>query len=190
MKLSELIHKVDRSEINTSFANIDDFTTLLDMHYIFGACDAFDKRIKKHWLHSWMCTDTFVGLAVYYMDDAPVAVSLQPARKRSESIEFVSVEAASKMREFLRSLTDVYSSTPPIADLDQEMGIGSTIPYADQLLVDSVLYDGQPATVVKRYGLRHELPVDMWRKVDIQTALGEVLTVDLDEVTIPYRLAH
>lgn len=70
--------------------------------------EEFETRVEKFYIvgANWVCTDTRVGLAVYTFDGVPVAISAQPARKSSEDIEFISVDAAKKVREFILSLTE------------------------------------------------------------------------------------
>jgi len=90
-----------------SWAEPSDFARALDI-FDTEYSDEFSKRVKKFYVvgANWICTDTRVGLAVYLFDDMPVAVSAQPARKSDETVEFVSREAAMKMREYILSLSD------------------------------------------------------------------------------------
>jgi hypothetical protein len=105
MKLIDAITNVDRSNENTDWANLSDFSNELGLS-VYGFEPEFESRVKKHWLFKWLCTDTHVGLAVYYFDDEPLAVSFQPARKSDEEIKFVSKEIANKLRDFILSFED------------------------------------------------------------------------------------
>lgn len=78
-----------RSPVETS--DIETFSSLFGISLYWN--DEFSKRMLKHWITSWVCTDTKVGLAVYCLDNVPVAISTQTARKSEERIKFVSEEA-------------------------------------------------------------------------------------------------
>ena len=82
-----------------------------------------EKRIKKYWVHRWICTDTAVVLAVYFFDGEPVAVSHQPFRKGDETIEFLSEEGAEKLRLYLVTLLET-SEKPAIVNLETEIPEG------------------------------------------------------------------
>lgn len=144
--------------------------------------------MKKYWIHPWYCTDTWVGLSVYYFDDKPLAVSLQTARKSGEEVDFVSLEVAETFYNFIVSLKKFNPSRVSFAKLDSEMGCGASVTYASELLTDCVYHSGEEVKVVKKYGLRYEGDHTMWQKVDIQKQSGECLTVSLEDVTIPYRI--
>jgi hypothetical protein len=81
-----------------------------DFSEIFGFgpswSEEFSRRVKKHWINSWLCTDTVVGLAVYVMDGKPVAVSEQTSRKGDEEIKFISKEARDAVIAFLLEITE------------------------------------------------------------------------------------
>lgn len=72
-------------------SDIETFSSLFGISLYWN--DEFSNRMLKHWVASWLCTDTRVGLAVYCLDKVPVAISTQSARKNEERIRFVSEEA-------------------------------------------------------------------------------------------------
>lgn len=185
MKLKDVINLVDRSERNTSYASIEDFARMFDLHIYHDS--RFDERVKKYWIYNWCCTDTWVGLAVYFMDDAPVAVSFQSARKSDENIEFVSKEAAAKVRDFIISLMEDEEKGVPIADMDQDIGDGYTVNYGSQLLTDTGTYAGETVKVMHRYGTYAE--IDNWGKIDVQFKNGDIKTVELSEMSFAFNIA-
>lgn len=63
-----------------------------------------DDRLTKKWFESWFCTDTEVGIAVYFLDDEIVCISWQPYRKSDEEFWFVSEELGKKLQDYLWSL--------------------------------------------------------------------------------------
>ena len=66
--------------------------------------DAKKGRLKKTMFYSWICTDTEVGIAVYYLDDLPVCVSFQPYRKSKEVFYWLGKEEVKNTEQYLRSL--------------------------------------------------------------------------------------
>ena len=122
MKWSEAIANLDKSEENCNWADLEDFCNEFGINY-YDCCDdisAFPTRMKKYWVHSWYCTDTSVGLAVYCFDGEPVAVSYQSGRNCDESIYFISDELAKKVKDFILTL---YTESNKIyfVNLDEEI---------------------------------------------------------------------
>ena len=116
---------------NESWAEPCDFQYALEFGYV-DYSDEFSERVKKFFVvgANWICTDTRVGLAVYLFDGVPVAVSAQPARKSTETIEFVSVEAAKKMREYILSLGEpTYSVVDDLTGTLDERWFEKNPPY-------------------------------------------------------------
>ena len=57
----------------------------------------------------WLCTDTMVGLYVYFLDDVPICASWQNARKNDKNYFFFGQEQYNNLRSFLISfLEDEY----------------------------------------------------------------------------------
>lgn len=188
MKLRELIAKVDRSAKNEDAADIDTFCQALDINEWLGWDKRFDERVKGYALTQWLCTDTPVGMNVYFMDDEPIAVSTQSARKSDVYIRFVSEEAALKVRDFILSLVkEDEKFYPTIAALDDEYGDSYTVRYHSELLTDVGLCDGQQVKVQRRK-MDYNEPCDEWSKVDVVFEDGTVERIHLNDFKIPYHL--
>lgn len=187
MKLRELIQKVDRSTKNEDAADIDAFCQALDINEWLGWNKDFDERVKGYALTQWLCTDTHVGMNVYYMDDRPVAVSTQSARKSDVRISFVSLEAAQQVKDFILSLVGADELNPTLCDLEEECGEDYTVNYHSELLTDVGLYEGQEVKVVRRK-MDYNEHVDEWHKVDVILPDGTQERIDLDGFKIPYHL--
>jgi hypothetical protein len=129
MKVKDIIETVDKSKENYCWPDIEDFMSELDVSS-YGSADynKFQSRVSGYWFVSWVCTDTRVGGRVYFMDDQPVAISYQEGRKCDEVFEFISVESAQKVRDFvLHCCDDGYS--PNIADLNRDINIDQIMKY-------------------------------------------------------------
>lgn len=84
---------------NLSEPSYVDWGTLADalgMHDWYGSSneDEFDRRFKRHWVVSWICTDTQVGISIITLDSEPVAVTSQTGRKNDEGVYFFSKDIA------------------------------------------------------------------------------------------------
>ena len=182
MKLSEAIKRVDRSRQNTAYTDVDRFKTLFNILGFFG--DEFEERVKKYWLAPTYCTDTFVGWAVYYMDDEPVAVSWQSARKSDEQISFVSDDAAKKVRHYLMELQiKEEAAVIKLANLDEEFGEFYTAQHASAILPKTGVYQGKQAKIVKAFN-----QADRWDDLVVELEDGTQKQIKVNEFQIPLRV--
>lgn len=124
MKWSEAIAKIDWNDPR----QIEDWCDVSKLAQEMGFQSSYNfygmelqSRVNKVWLHTWICTDTPVGAAAYFLDKELICVSWQNARKSDEYFYFASVEAHKKMLQFLRSLNDEVADAINIADLDKEI---------------------------------------------------------------------
>ena len=105
MNFNDIFASPDTMLEHRTWVEPNRLTAALDLGWV-DYSEEFETRVEKFYVvgANWICTDTRVGLAVYMVDGEPVAISAQSARKSSEDVEFVSVEAAKKVREFILSL--------------------------------------------------------------------------------------
>lgn len=187
MKLKDLIENVDRSESNSNWIDINDIANALGISA--GYLEDENQDLKEYWIFSWLCTDTYVGYSVVFINDKPLALVWQSGRKNDRQYSFVSEEAVDEARNYIFSLMkSKLSSSINFADMDEECGVGMTVAYGTQLLVSKVIYEGEMVSVVKVYGQHYSGPVEMWSKIDIKKNDGTILTVELDRVTVPFNL--
>lgn len=117
MNFREALDKLDKATADTGFPEYRKIAAMFSVHNECRDYDLFESRLKKYWVSSWMCTDTIVGLAAYYLDNQLVAVSAQPARKSDENIFFISQPAADLVEKFVSDLEEK-SAFITIADLE------------------------------------------------------------------------
>lgn len=87
--------------------------------------EEFDRRFKKHWIHKWYCTDTWVGIAIISLDGEAVAIFGQEGRKCDPQIEFVSEQCANQTLKALKELSvDPEYGKPAIVNLDEKLDEG------------------------------------------------------------------
>lgn len=187
MKLYEAIAKINKADIDSCY-EIEMFTEALDISY-YGYSDTIKERLKVVFLTKWMCTDSWVGTRVYFLDDIPVAISYQNARKSSECVDFLSENDVERMRQFIFALLAEDDSVGKnrVCNLDKEIGEYYNICYSDQLLTKKGFYKGQAVEVVKTYG--YNTPHTLWQFVDVSLN-GETITIPMSEFDIPFNVVE
>lgn len=136
MKLIDALNNVDKTHNNKNYI---DYPEIAKEFGFDGWCINYqkaDERMSAYHLIKWLCSDTWVGTLVYYLDGNLVAYSTQSARKSSKLFYFVSNEAAEKTREFLLSVIPEDEIDKPDIDdnLDREIADGYTVEYANQFI--------------------------------------------------------
>lgn len=181
MKIIDAIKNVDKSKPH-DWIDGEELAKALDIN-TYDYPEDFMKRVQCYWLFNWLCTDTWVGGQVYYMDNEPVAVTFQTGRKSDLRVYFVSNEAAEKVRAYL--LTAV--KTPyDVISMDYDLPDTHSVSFNSQLLTKTGLYQGVPVEIVKLhtgadYGLN--------TTIDVRTADGTVTTIEVTELDIPLNMA-
>jgi hypothetical protein len=81
------------SEIDFNKSSVQDTPNWEDLSKIFNLelYWSEDTRLKCYFIKKWYCTDSFVGLRAYFLDDEFVATSYQQGRKFNEDFTFVSI---------------------------------------------------------------------------------------------------
>ncbi|MND76831.1 hypothetical protein D3C80_684880 [compost metagenome] len=75
---------------------------------------------------------------------------MQTARKNPTAYEFVSLEAATKLRKFILECLGEAEFSPSLIDMDEETEPYYTISYSSQLLVDKGFYNDRPVKLVRK----------------------------------------
>lgn len=120
MKVSEALSKIDLTTGRPAY-DIEAFAEALGVDLRTNWSEVFNQRITQYPIQEWMCTDTLVGIHAYFMDGEPVAISVQVGRKRRKEIDFLSKEAADKVRSLLLTLLAREASEPSIISLDKDL---------------------------------------------------------------------
>lgn len=123
LTIQQALSRLDRTAANQGYPDIDHYCTALSMHPV-GWNIEFDKRCTSYWLECWLCTDTMVGTAIVFVDNEPVALYVQTARRNTPHIRFIGEAGADKMRQLLidvmpkgnYEVCDLQSQIPDFAD--------------------------------------------------------------------------
>ena len=136
MKLKHIVANICKEQWNSRSVDSDPFIEYLSISSD-GDWNKLQTRLNFYYFASWYCTDSYVGLGVYYLDDQPVAISSQTGRKSDENIEFVSIEAAKKLKQWFVecNFVDPEPELPIVSDPDweEDLGEGYNIEFVSQL---------------------------------------------------------
>ena len=187
MKLKEIIEKLDKSDKNSCYLDIQEFASNnFDINSWFAK---EPDRLKGYFFLNWQCTDTWVGYRAYFLDDKLIATSWQSCRKGGEEFFWVSKEAYSETKQYIISLMDETADKNIIlVNLDEEYDNGFQIEYGSQLLTDKLILKstGENVSVIGKF---HKMDdIKNWGKVEVQFEDGRKKVVEMSEVLVPYNL--
>lgn len=185
MKIKDIIANLDKSPSNEDDCTWDVEKIAQDLDV--ESCGVFQRegniRLKCYWIGKHLCTDTWVGIRAYFLDDNFVCASKQNARKCDENFYWVSDEAANDVRKYILSLKCEDDLSVSLLDLDEDIGEGYTVEYTGQLLTKEVMYQGSLVTVIKDsnngYTNFHTITVEKD---------GNMLDIDVRDVIVPWPI--
>ena len=178
MNRIEAAHAVDRSKSNEELSDPSELMELFG----FGGLE-FDwmevaETIKEYWLIKWKCTDTHVGTMVGILNDKPVYIKSQSARKSPPVYEFITKESINVVREALMKLLKEELPSLSVADPDEEIEDFYSVPYAEMMLAPKGFYQGKSVSI-KRMGYRADECVKI-----IFDKTGEEMFVPVKDIKI------
>lgn len=179
MKIIDAIRNVDKSKPH-DWIDGEELAVALDIH-TYDYPEDFMDRVKCYWLTNWLCTDTWVGMQVYYMDGEPVALTKQTGRKNGIRVFFTSAAAAEKVRAYL--LTAIQTPYDLINE-DEVISDTYSVNWNSQLLTKNGVYNGVPVEIIKKHtGAEYDLNTT----IDVQSADGAVQTIEVYDLHIPIK---
>ena len=102
--IDEILNMIDTSKMEND-PHIYDICE--DQFQIYEYLDqGGNNRLTYCYLHRWICTDTEVGIRVWYFDNKPVCISWKPYRKYSETYGWISKDDFISVRNYINSLMD------------------------------------------------------------------------------------
>lgn len=151
MRLIDAINNVvlpaDRDKFKWSYtADAEAICESLGVSGMWNFPEAVDDALRAYPIFNWLCTDEHVGLDALYLNDEPVGCSYRSARKNSYEIEWISKEAANKVRQFILDHAD--RPEFKIMDPDQDIGEDFAVHFVGQNLSKHGTFEGRPVEVV------------------------------------------
>jgi hypothetical protein len=149
--LRKLISEIDKAKCATE-PSWEDLGNLFNIYNLYWSDDT---RLKCYFIKKWYCTDSYVGMRVYFLDDEFIAISNQTGRKMTEEFEFVSKDLALKLRSYLESLVNDDENPPQLniideKQLDAEISSTYKIEYNSQILHKEAFFHGKKVEIIKK----------------------------------------
>lgn len=104
--INEIIKTIDTSKMETKGVSFYEMCESEFDIYEWLVQPKDNERLTYCYYHRWICTDTEVGIRVWYFDNNPVCISWQPYRKSNETFGWISKEHFNKVRKYALSLKD------------------------------------------------------------------------------------
>lgn len=187
MLLKDIFERALKTDKNEHHADMEEFASALGIQNAYWN-HLFSERVKGYWVAPWYCTDQYVGMAVYFIDDKPLAVSMQTGRKSSPDYEFYSHESAKSCIDFILELQGETEYSYSVADLNEDHKENFYhVSFGSQLLTDIGYYNGERVKVVETFNKNDDIP--NWRYVVIEKENGEKEKIHLKDFKIPYILS-
>lgn len=105
MNIQEAINNLVKSDKTKNYGDFEKLCSALGTHSI-GWSQELEDKIERYYVQSWLCTDTYVGVCIYFFEDQPFAISTQQCRKCEEVFSFFDEALVAKVRLFLHEIYD------------------------------------------------------------------------------------
>lgn len=185
MKVRDIIAQLDKSPANEQYVGMEDFD---QMYQLYGYSDAENTRLKSFWICNHYCTDTYVGMLAYFLDDVFIGTSYQSGRKSDLKFE-LQAETLPALKRYVMSRheSDDIGPTATTESLDEDVGLGYSVAYGSQLLDKVVILrsTGEEVPIVKVWHSVED--IKLWRYIRVLID-GEETTLQMDDVLAPFKL--
>ena len=104
--INEIIKTIDTSKMERQGVSFHEMCESEFEIYEWLKQPKENERLTYCYYHIWICTDTDVGIRVWYLDNEPMCISWQPYRKSSETFGWISKDKFNEVRNYALSLKD------------------------------------------------------------------------------------
>lgn len=188
MKLIDIAKQIDKSSGNEDWIDIPEIGREFNLE-IYNHVE--QDRLQAYWIGNWCCTDTWVGYKMYFLDDEPVGVSIQKARKSDEEFEWFSKELALKVRDYILSLMVEIDEklTFSICDINEDIGEGFKIEFNDNIIhPDKAILNNEKVEIIERVRKPNDYGID--RELRIRLFNGDERIVNIKELDFKFNLTE
>lgn len=102
MTLNKILTSIDISEMETNWIDLSNMCK-----YCFNIYEYVEQQnnfLTYCYYHKWTCTDTVVGIKVYYLYNKPICISYQPYSKSQERFMWISKQDFEKTKKYVYTL--------------------------------------------------------------------------------------
>jgi hypothetical protein len=189
--LRELIKNInfDNKQMETH-PDWEELSKVFDIYELYWSDDT---RLRAFFIETWHCTDSWVGMRAYFLDEEFVAISTQTARKSDEDFSFASKSAAEKVENYLRSLVKENREEPVYdiiedSELDKEISPTYKIEYNTQILHKTALLNGERVKFIKKhYPYDSKDSFKHFHVVEIEHSNGKREEIDCRKLDFEYN---
>jgi hypothetical protein len=104
INIEEILKTIDTSKMEKGYADIH---AMCEQEFeIYEYLTQEKMRLTYCYYHTWMCTDTYVGIRVWYLDGVEACISFKPYRKYDEKFYWISKEDFEQVYEYALSLRE------------------------------------------------------------------------------------
>ena len=104
MKLIDILHSVNKHPLSEQWVDLELICS--ELHLDLWGLQQEEARLTAYWVLGWCCTDTWVGMCAYYLDDNPVFFTTQTARKNNVEFTWIDKDSRLKVQDYLLSLSE------------------------------------------------------------------------------------
>lgn len=179
------------SEIDKTKPHYPNFERLAELFNIYELYYSDNERLKCFFIKKWYCTDSYVGVRAYFLDDEFVAISNQYGRKMSEEFSFISKDSINKVKKYLESLVEETDQTDldliEDDELDEEITSTYKIEYNSQILHKEAFLNNEKVQIIKNHYNFDERD-KYFHTVKIKLSNGKTKEVDCRELDFEYNI--
>lgn len=184
MLLKEIIEKIDKSEENQNYIDLETLAHELDIKFGYTDIDDKDLRLTSYFLSPFDDDGFFCGEALYFFDNEFVAISYRASESSDENFRWISKEAANTVRNYLLEIDD-FETGLELCDLKEDHGNSYPISYPIKVIDWSKgRYKGEKFKFIEIVG------PDYSNKIKIRTSDGNEVIVENAEINFLYNLVE
>lgn len=184
MLLKEIIKRIDKSEENRNYIDLEALAYELDINFGYTNIDDKDLRLTSYFLSPFDDDGFFCGEALYFFDNEFVAISYRASESSDENFRWISKEAVNTVRNYLLEIDD-FETKLNFCDLKEDHGDGYSISYPNEVIDwNKGQYKGEKFKFIEIVG------PDYSNKVKIRTSDGAEIIVDTSEIEFSYHLVN
>jgi len=191
MKLSEIIPRVVKTPDNEfTFEATELFEELGVNQYDDVELEQYG--LVAYFIGKWLCTDTYVGYAILFLNNEAVACLSKPFRRSSVVFTWIG-GLSTKKRVFdfcIDNIRPALNKELEEVRLDKDIGEGYQLDYSAQLLERMVVYTptGELAHVIGKFSSTKE--ISKWGKVQLKFADDTTMYARMNDVVVPYIMSN
>ena len=184
MKLIDIAKRIDKSKENESYIDIVELGEELNVECGYVEQD----RVRAYWIGNWYCTDSYVGYRMYFLDDKPVAVSIQQGRKCDEEFAWFGRELALEVRSYLISIMQQEEEISlNFCNINDDIGDSYKISFNSEILnPERATYNGEPIKILERIKENPDWGIDQQLKIELPDTEQKI--IDINEIDFKFNL--